>query len=79
MSPQSPRREVGVRELRDQLSRYVRHAAAGGEVFVTMHGRRVARLGPAERDDPFADLRARGILREPVQPKHRLPRPPAGE
>jgi hypothetical protein len=23
--------EVGVRELRDQLSRYVRHAAAGGD------------------------------------------------
>lgn len=79
MSPQprnpasSLKREVGVRELRDALSRYVRHAAEGGETFVTMHGRRVARLAPVERTDPFADLRRRGILREPGQPKHPVP------
>jgi prevent-host-death family protein len=61
--------DVGVRELHDQLSRYVRHAAEGGEVFVTMRGRRVARLSPLAVSDPLADLRARGLVREPARPK----------
>jgi prevent-host-death family protein len=61
--------EVGVRELHDQLSRYVRHAAEGGEVVVTMRGQRVARLSPIEVDDPLAELRARGLVEEPVRPK----------
>jgi prevent-host-death family protein len=66
---QSPKPEVGIRELHDQLSRYVRHAAQGGEVVVTMRGRRVARLSPVSDGDPLADLRARGLVREPTQPK----------
>lgn len=58
--------EVGVRELHDQLSRYVRHVADGGEVVVTMRGRRVARLSPVDAADPLADLRARGLIQEPT-------------
>jgi prevent-host-death family protein len=61
--------EVGVRELHDQLSRYVRHAAGGGEVVVTMRGRRIARLSAVDERDPLADLRARGLVREPTKPK----------
>ncbi|HWF31905.1 MAG TPA: type II toxin-antitoxin system prevent-host-death family antitoxin [Solirubrobacteraceae bacterium] len=64
-----PKTEVGVRELHDQLSRYVRHAAEGGEVVVTMRGRRVARLSPMNPADPLADLRARGLVREPTRRK----------
>jgi len=69
MTPHKPplKREVGVRELHDQLSRYVQHAAAGGEVVVTMRGRRVARLAPVSADDALADLRARGLVQEPVR------------
>jgi prevent-host-death family protein len=63
--------EVGVRELHDQLSRYVRHVAEGGEVVVTMRGRAVARLTPVDATDPLADLRARGLVEEPVRPKRR--------
>jgi prevent-host-death family protein len=62
--------EVGVRELHDQLSRYVHHAAAGGEVVVTMRGRRVARLTPVSTDDPLADLRQRGLVQEPEHEWH---------
>ena len=66
MTPhRSLKREVGVRELHDQLSRYVRHVADGGEVVVTIRGRRVARLAPVETDDPLADLRARGLVADP--------------
>jgi prevent-host-death family protein len=61
--------EVGVRELHDRLSRYVQHVKDGGEVVVTMRGRRVARLVPVDEVDPLADLRARDLVREPTTPR----------
>jgi prevent-host-death family protein len=61
--------EVGVRELHDRLSRYVQHVRDGGEVVVTMRGRRVARLVPVDEVDALADLRARGLIREPTGPR----------
>lgn len=67
--------EVGVRELHDHLSKYVRHVADGGEVVVTMRGKRVARIAPIEVDDPLAELRARGLVREPRRPRSRATRP----
>jgi prevent-host-death family protein len=77
----SLKREVGVRELHDRLSRYVRHVAQGGEVVVTMRGRRVARLSPVDAGDPLADLRRRGLVQEPVahwRPRRRgRPKPSA--
>ena len=82
MTPHSKgtKREIGVRELRDDLSRYVEHVSGGGEVVVTVRGRRVARLVPIEAQDPLADLRRRGLVQEPTRPKGRvdvrkLPRP----
>jgi prevent-host-death family protein len=44
---------AGIRELKDNLSEYVRRAEAGERIAVTAHGRVVAELGPA-------DARARG-------------------
>jgi antitoxin (DNA-binding transcriptional repressor) of toxin-antitoxin stability system len=58
--------------LHDQVSRYVRQAADGGEVFVTMRGQRVARLSPLESGDPLADQLARGLVREPARPKRAI-------
>jgi prevent-host-death family protein len=74
MTPHRPelKAEIGVRELHDQLSRYVRHVADGGEVLVTMRGKPVARLSPVEVDDPLADLRARGLVLEPSRPKRKV-------
>jgi antitoxin (DNA-binding transcriptional repressor) of toxin-antitoxin stability system len=73
--------KVGVRELHDQLSRYVQHAAAGGEVVVTMRGRAVARLAPMPANDALTDLRERGLVQEPQRewlPRGRArPRPSA--
>lgn len=63
--------EVGVRELHDQLSRYLRHASSGGDVVVTMRGRRVARLSMVDDADPLADLRARGLVRDPPRSRRR--------
>jgi prevent-host-death family protein len=49
---------------------YVKHVQGGAEVVVTMRGRRVARLVPVAELDPLADLRARGLVREPIAPRH---------
>jgi antitoxin (DNA-binding transcriptional repressor) of toxin-antitoxin stability system len=40
--------ETGVRELRDNLSRYIRLAGQGERVVVTAHGRIVAELVPPD-------------------------------
>jgi prevent-host-death family protein len=67
MTLQAVKSQVGVRELHDQLSRYVQHVSEGNEVLVTMRGRPVARLTPVDAHDPFEDLRRRGILQDPTQ------------
>ena len=41
---------AGIREIKDNLSEYVRRAEAGERIAVTMHGRVVAQLGPADKD-----------------------------
>jgi prevent-host-death family protein len=52
-------RAVGVRELRQNLSRYLQDVKAGEALLVTERGREVARLIPSGvRDDPIARLAA---------------------
>ena len=63
--------EVGVRELPDQLSRYLRHVGSGGDVVVTMHGQRIARLSKVDETDPLAELRARGLVGDPQRSRRR--------
>jgi prevent-host-death family protein len=51
---------VGVRELRQNLSRYLDRVKAGEALVVTEHGREVARLVPTGASvDAYADLAAR--------------------
>lgn len=60
--------EVGVRELRDHLSRYLERVKAGEELTVTEHGRPVARLmGPRPRDR-WEELVAQGLIRPALHP-----------
>lgn len=48
---------VGVRELRQNLSRYLERVKAGETLDVTERGRQIARLSPAgPADDPIARL-----------------------
>ncbi len=49
---------VGVRELRQNLSRYLDRVKAGEDLIVTEHGREVARLVPSSTD-AYADLATR--------------------
>lgn len=72
LHPEELKAEVGVRELHDQLSRYLRHVDSGGEVMITMRGRRVARLSMVDHADPLGDLRARGLVRDPLRSRRRV-------
>jgi prevent-host-death family protein len=58
--------EVGVRELKNNLSRYLERVRAGDQVVVTDHGRPVARLTPMDvGTDRLAALVAAGLVQAP--------------
>jgi prevent-host-death family protein len=56
---------VGVRELKSQLSKYLRQVKAGRTVVITEHGKAVGRLVPAEMslEDKIEALRRAGLIR----------------
>jgi prevent-host-death family protein len=66
--------ETGIRELKDNLSRYIRRIEAGERILVTAHGRVVAELVPpgqgvrASLQSRWEELIAAGILHPPVEP-----------
>lgn len=67
--------EVGVRELRDHLSRYLEQVQAGGEVVVTERGRAIARVVPVSGGRTIDKLIRDGLV-TPAQPcTRRRPRP----
>ncbi|MCC7243981.1 MAG: type II toxin-antitoxin system prevent-host-death family antitoxin [Acidobacteria bacterium] len=65
--------ETGIRELKDNLSRYIRRVEAGQRIAVTAHGRVVAELvppGSAARQSPrsrWDELIISGALRPPQE------------
>jgi prevent-host-death family protein len=67
--------EVGVRELRADLSKWLSRVGAGEEVIVTDRDRPVARLVRYEPRTGLEDMIARGIVRLPTKPKDPLPPP----
>jgi antitoxin (DNA-binding transcriptional repressor) of toxin-antitoxin stability system len=80
--------ERGIRELKDNLSRYIRRIEAGQRISVTAHGRVVAELVPPRhgssrvRQSRWDELIAAGVLHPPLEdgdpfedwPNLRLPR-----
>ena len=66
---------VGVRDLRDHLSQYLDQVKRGRQLVVTDHGRRVARLIPADDlPDRLGELLASGRAEAPRSESRRLPR-----
>jgi antitoxin (DNA-binding transcriptional repressor) of toxin-antitoxin stability system len=65
---------TGIRELKDNLSHYVRLTEAGERIAVTAHGRVVAELGPPTaaggqgRGTRYEDLIAAGVARPALEP-----------
>jgi prevent-host-death family protein len=69
-------RRVGVRELRQNLSKYLRRVERGERLEVTEHGRPVAVLAPiGEPDTPLARLIALGRVIPPTGDIRDLPAP----
>jgi prevent-host-death family protein len=59
-------RRIGVRELRQNLSKYLRRVERGERLEVTEHGRPVAVLAPlGEQETPLARLAAAGRIVPP--------------
>jgi len=73
LTTKNHRIEVGVRELKNQLSRYIDQACAGTEIIVTEHGKPVARLVPIEETDRrLQELIDAGVVTPPTNPtRHR--------
>jgi prevent-host-death family protein len=83
---------TGIREVRDNLSLFIRRVEAGERIPITAHGRIVAELVPAGlqaagRITRFNELVASGSIRPPLEageptedwPDLRLPRGTAAE
>lgn len=77
----------GIRELKNNLSRYIRRVESGERIAITAHGRIVAELVPpgapgAVAPSRFDELVATGAIRPPLEvgdpaeawPEIRLPR-----
>ena len=57
---------VGIRDLKNGLSRYIERVRAGEQVIVTDRGQPVARLSALDpSSDRLADLVASGVVRPP--------------
>jgi prevent-host-death family protein len=74
MDVATARSEVGIRELKNGLSKYIERVRAGEEVIVTDRGRPVARLSSLDAvDDRLAELVAAGLVRAPDTRKRHIP------
>ena len=58
--------EVGIRVLRDNLSRYIGRVREGEELVVTDHGKAVARIVPIDRPGLLEPLVAEGVVTPPL-------------
>lgn len=67
--------EVGVRELRNNLSRYLERVRDGEEVVVTDRGRAIARMLPVGAERVLDRLVAEGVVKRAQHPKRRASKP----
>jgi prevent-host-death family protein len=67
--------EVGIRELRDQLSRHLAEVREGRTVTVTDHGTPIARIVPVQRLTKLEQLRVEGRIQRARTRKQPAPAP----
>lgn len=71
--------EIGVRELRNQLSRHLARVRDGRTLTVTDHGRPIARIVPVGRPTKLEQLRAEGRVQRARVAKRPAPEPIAAD
>ncbi|HEY5881225.1 MAG TPA: type II toxin-antitoxin system prevent-host-death family antitoxin [Nakamurella sp.] len=67
--------DVGVRELRDHLSRHLAQVRSGSTITVTDHGQPIARIVPVDRPTALEVLKAAGKVTPASRTKVGLPDP----
>ena len=67
--------EVGIRDLRNNLSHYLDRVRAGDELVVTDRGRAIAQLLPLGRERALDRLIAAGVVTPAASPKRASPLP----
>ncbi|HET6294989.1 MAG TPA: type II toxin-antitoxin system prevent-host-death family antitoxin [Kribbella sp.] len=67
--------DVGIRELRDGLSRHLADVRAGGTITITDHGRPIARIVPVEVPTALERLIADGRVTPATRRKRAAPEP----
>lgn len=65
-------KSIGIRELKNNLSQYIRRAEAGERIAVTAHGRVVAELAPPGANigtgrNRYDELVAAGVIRPAIK------------
>lgn len=73
--------EVGIRELKNGLSSYLKRVQKGESVVVTDHGRAVARIVPVGLPEQLERLVSEGRLTwsgRKFRPPSKVPRPKSG-
>ena len=71
--------EVGVRDLRNNLSRYLERVRSGEEVVVTDRGHAIARVLPIGGERVLDRLIAEGVVTPAAQPRRRAGRQVASD
>jgi prevent-host-death family protein len=66
---------IGIRELRDTLSRQLDRVREGHTITVTDHGRPIARIVPIEGQSVYERLVAEGKITPASSPKRHVPEP----
>jgi prevent-host-death family protein len=67
--------DVGIRELRDGLSRHLAEVRGGRTITVTDHGKPIARIVPVDQLTALERLVAEGRVRRPKRRKRPAPIP----
>lgn len=62
---------IGIRELRDGLSRHIADVRTGTEIIVTDHGTPVARIVPVGKESGLEALIRQGLVTLPKGPRHK--------
>lgn len=67
--------DVGIRDLRNGLSRYLTSVREGHTITITDHGRPIARIAPVGTPTTLEQLVATGRVTPAARQKHQRPKP----
>ncbi|WP_238176804.1 type II toxin-antitoxin system Phd/YefM family antitoxin [Kribbella albertanoniae] len=67
--------DIGIKELRDGLSRHLAYVREGHTITVTDHGKPVAQISPVSKMSRLQQMIAAGEVRPPLRPKRPVPPP----